>query len=217
MKDLEFSSANWDGHIKDRVGDNFIFEIGKEKYAVEVGEIADEDKRTAAMNAVGNDAREGTAVAIDGGLYVFDQNGNLRIVRARELGWNNADYEALMEYVRAVTIPQAAIASGRKSVPAYHSGGFVGGIKSNEQFAKLLNGEHVSTPAQMDNFMKNILPKMVSRSNSVQYNAPLIEIKCGTVDKSTLPDLKQVVDQAVAKIEKNMESALSRTGYKKKI
>ena len=138
-------------------------------------------------------------------------------MQPRELGWNDDDYADLMEYVKAVTIHQTAIASGRKSVPAYHSGGFVGGIKSNEQSAKLLNGEHVSTPAQMDNFMKNILPKMVSRSNSVQYNAPLIEIKCGTVDKSTLPDLKQVVDQAVAKIEKNMESALSRTGYKKKI
>jgi hypothetical protein len=105
----------------------------------------------------------------------------------------------------------------------YHSGGFVGdftSLKSNEEFAKLLNGEFVSTPRQMDNFIKKTLPMMLSSRGSngatINNNSPLIEIKCGDVNENTLPKLKSLVDQAVTKIEKNMESALTRTGYKKK-
>lgn len=110
-----------------------------------------------------------------------------------------------------------------KVAPVYHSGGLVGNIsvlKSNEEFAKLMKGEFVSTPSQMENFIKKTLPGMFTYGDtgeaSIIHNAPLIEIKCGEVDGDTLPKLKTLVDQAVTKIEKNMESALSRTGYKKK-
>lgn len=114
----------------------------------------------------------------------------------------------------------------KKAVEAagiYHTGGFVGDItslKSNEEFAKLLNGEFVSTPKQMDMFMKKTLPKALSYGNSggatINNNSPLVEIKCGDVDEDTMPKLRTLVDQAVIKIGKTMESALSRTGYKKK-
>ena len=115
----------------------------------------------------------------------------------------------------------------KKAVEAagiYHTGGFVGDItslKSNEEFAKLLNGEFVSTPKQMDTFMKKTLPTMLSGGGggngaTINNNSPLIEIKCGDVDEDTLPKLKSLVDQAATKIEKKMESALTRTGYKKK-
>lgn len=114
----------------------------------------------------------------------------------------------------------------KKAVEAagiYHTGGFVGDItslKSNEEFAKLLNGEFVSTPKQMDMFMKKTLPKALSYGNSggaiINNNSPLVEIKCGDVDDDTMPKLRTLVDQAVIKIGKTMESALSRTGYKKK-
>lgn len=111
----------------------------------------------------------------------------------------------------------------KRATGMYHSGGFVGdftSLKSNEEFAKLLNGEFVSTPRQMDNFMKKTLPMMLSSRGSngatINNNSPLIEIKCGDVNENTLPKLKSLVDQAVTKIEKNMESALTRTGYKKK-
>ena len=114
----------------------------------------------------------------------------------------------------------------KKAVEAagiYHTGGFVGDItslKSNEEFAKLLNGEFVSTPKQMDMFMKKTLPKALSYGNSggaiINNNSPLVEIKCGDVDDDTIPKLRTLVDQAVIKIGKTMESALSRTGYKKK-
>ena len=101
----------------------------------------------------------------------------------------------------------------------FHQGGFVGdlmSLKSNEQFAKLLKGEFVSTPAQMDNFMKNILPNVMSYSNgaTINNNSPLITIQCGTIDDGTLPKLSDMVDAAVAKIERNMENALTRRGYR---
>lgn len=117
-----------------------------------------------------------------------------------------------------VALKKAAEAAG-----IYHTGGFVGDItslKSNEEFAKLLNGEFVSTPKQMDMFMKKTLPKALSYGNSggatINNNSPLVEIKCGDVDEDTMPKLRTLVDQAVIKIGKTMESALSRTGYKKK-
>lgn len=102
----------------------------------------------------------------------------------------------------------------------YHSGGFVGdfvSLKSNEEFAKLLNGELVATPKQMDDFMKQILPDMLNYKGgyTVNNNSPLVEIKCDTITKEALPELKKIVDLAVQKIEKNMESALSRTGFRK--
>ena len=110
-----------------------------------------------------------------------------------------------------------------KEAGIYHTGGFVGDVlslKSNEAFAKLLTGEFVSTPRQMDTFMKKTFPAMLSSAGSggatINNNSPLVEIKCGNVDDGALPQLKTLVDQAVLKIEKNMESALNRTGYKKK-
>ena len=109
------------------------------------------------------------------------------------------------------------------NVETHHSGGFVGNkasLDSNERFAKLLKGELVVTPSQMDNFMRGTMPKLQrvdgGSSAVVNNNSPLIQIRCGVVDKDTLPELDDLVNRAVDKIEKNMESALSRTGYKKK-
>lgn len=103
--------------------------------------------------------------------------------------------------------------------PEYHKGGFVGNVvklKSNEEFAKLLEGERVSTPAQIDRFMKRTLPSIASGGSPViNNNSPLIEFRCGDISSESLPEIKDLVSQAVTKIEKNMESALSRTGYRK--
>lgn len=110
----------------------------------------------------------------------------------------------------------------QKQLGTYHTGGFVGEItnlKSNEEFAKLLNGELVATPRQMDTFMKKTLPKTLSYENAggatINNYSPLIEIQCGDIDKNSLPQLNKLVNQAVSKIEKNIQSALIRTGYKK--
>lgn len=106
--------------------------------------------------------------------------------------------------------------------PIYHTGGFVGGsavIKSNEEFAKLLKGEFVSTPAQMKTFMQKTLPKLASygSGNKVTYNAPLVKIECESITEDTLPAVEEVVNQAVKKIKSEFDSALSRTGYRKGI
>ena len=64
--------------------------------------------------------------------------------------------------------------------------------------------------------MKNILPSVTSYPNgaTINNNSPLITIQCGTIDDETLPKLSDMVDAAVAKIERNMETALTRRGYR---
>lgn len=110
----------------------------------------------------------------------------------------------------------------KKYIKKYHSGGFVGDIsalKSNEQFAKLLKGEFVSTPAQMDKFMKETFPSMVSTANKGgnTYNAPLISIECGSITQETLPQVKAAVKAAVAEIKTQIDSGISRTGYRRSV
>ena len=111
---------------------------------------------------------------------------------------------------------------GSYTIAKHHDGGFVGNmvaLQSNEEFAKLLKGELVVTPHQMDSFMKTILPSLIAYDGNgkavINNNSPLVEIKCGNVDKETLPQLGALVDQAVAKIGKDMQTALARAGYKK--
>lgn len=103
----------------------------------------------------------------------------------------------------------------------YHKGGFVGDkvtVKNNEEYAKLLKGEFVATPQQMQNFMSKTLPSLIGYANqakSLSIDSPLIKIECGTVDKNTLPELSELVDKAAQKVVKEMTNALNRSGYKK--
>lgn len=105
--------------------------------------------------------------------------------------------------------------------PVYHSGGLVGDIatlSSSEEFAKLLKGEFVSTPAQMKRFMEETLPKIANYSatgGSNEFNAPLIEIRCESVTTEALPELERVVNDAVREIKKQLDSGMSRTGFKR--
>ena len=107
-----------------------------------------------------------------------------------------------------------------KNMPEYHSGGLVGGVarlKSDEEFAKLLDGEFVSTPSQMRRFMQRTLPNMMSVANShngVICNAPLVAITCGSVTEETLPKLQQLVNEASKKIKSDIDSVFARTGFK---
>jgi TP901 family phage tail tape measure protein len=88
----------------------------------------------------------------------------------------------------------------KDGVPIYHEGGFVGGrslTPLNEQFAKLLKGEFVATVPQMSNFMQNVLPSVASgNSGNVVFNLNV----AGNLDKSTLPAVQDMVNQAVDKI-----------------
>ena len=105
-------------------------------------------------------------------------------------------------------------------IRAYHSGGFVGdysSLRSNEVFAKLMDGEFVSTPSMIKNFLTRTLPTISkdTKNSSVVYNAPLVSIECETVTEESLPSLEEIVDGAVKKIKKEIDSAFSRTGFRK--
>ena len=106
----------------------------------------------------------------------------------------------------------------------HHTGGFAGGmatLKDNEIFAKLLNGEFVSTPAQMSKFLRDTYPKMLGMAQGgnggIQYNAPIVAIRCDSVTEDTMPTLKKVVKQAVDEVKKEIDSAFSRTGYRREV
>jgi hypothetical protein len=102
-------------------------------------------------------------------------------------------------------------------VPLYHDGvdaGFVGERSINpqsEQFAKLMKGEMVINPTQMQNFMTNILPKIPEAVSSAINNnmniGKLLEINVeGNLDKKVVPDIKNIVDEAVKKINETFSN-----------
>ena len=103
-------------------------------------------------------------------------------------------------------------------VGTYHSGGFVGDIapiSSNEEFAKLLKGEFVVTPAQMQSFMNHTLPNIVNHGQGGhEFNAPLISIQCESVTTETMPKLEQVVDKAVKQIQDCLDKGMNRMGHR---
>lgn len=153
-------------------------------------------------------------------------------VLTAELDTSYDEYEKLIE--REVDRITAAIDSLAASlnitpvVPApteqHHTGGFAGGmatLKDNEIFAKLLNGEFVSTPAQMSKFLRDTYPKMLGMAQGgnggIQYNAPIVAIRCDSVTEDTMPTLKKVVKQAVDEVKKEIDSAFSRTGYRREV
>lgn len=124
----------------------------------------------------------------------------------------------------SVSTPQSTTGSGPQypyyvnpniGHPGRHSGvdsGFVGVtpvLKSNEEFAKLLKGEIVVNPSQMDKFMTKTLPSLVSPSVSNTMNGGNIEISMplqvmGNLDKSTLPNIEKIVNDAVKKLNDNL-------------
>jgi len=91
----------------------------------------------------------------------------------------------------------------------YHSGGFVGGnpsLQQNEEYAKLMTGEYVSTPNMIASFMGKTLPQLVSNgSGGDTFNVEkMIEIiVTGSLDKTVLPELKDVVFKTINEIMKS--------------
>jgi len=143
-----------------------------------------------------------------------------------------SEYETLIERevdrITAAIDGLAASLNVTPVVPApteqHHTGGFAGGmatLKDNEIFAKLLNGEFVSTPAQMSKFLRDTYPKMLGMAQGgnggIQYNAPIVAIRCDSVTEDTMPTLKKVVKQAVDEVKKEIDSAFSRTGYRREV
>lgn len=103
-------------------------------------------------------------------------------------------------------------------IESHHDGNFAGNLNSNEVFAKLLKGEYVATEGQMNNFMKNILPKIssmpfkeyITNEKSTIMGDTTIDLDinvAGNMDKSVVPDIKREVFDA-------LNSALKQKGKK---
>ena len=99
----------------------------------------------------------------------------------------------------------------------HHSGvnaGPVGNkfLKGTEEFIKVLKGEVVVTPDQMNNFVNYKLPSMVSSSSySTTNNNGGIHIEmpfnvAGSVDASVLPQIEKIVNTAIKQLNKNLIS-----------
>ena len=135
--------------------------------------------------------------------------------------WNDA-YAVLEKYKNAlgnIDVQHAiAIVLGGK-VPSHHdgaSGGFVGGssgVKSNEEFAKLLNGELVVNQEQMSRFMEKTLPTMMGAPQTSSGNTggfavdKLMSISVsGNLDKGVIPDLEKISMKVVDRINEIMKT-----------
>lgn len=203
------------GIAANKEGDNGIVTWNDKEYHVE---SAGNDNSLAKAAYEVNGFGDRDIFYYKGDLYgcLGNDGKNSSIVKLRNAdGWHNFwngvgdgnNYSALLNTFKA-------------TMGIYHTGGFVGDIstlKSNEEFAKLLKGEFVSTPQQIDVFMRKTLPSIANRTNGaiIEYNSPLIEIKCDNVTEESLPKLNDIVNKAVEKIKKDMTGALSRTGYRK--
>ena len=130
------------------------------------------------------------------------------------------EFAALKGYTqgKAVYDANGRLIRYEKIAPTYHSGGIVGDmtrLKSTEMFAKLLKGEFVATPRMMNKFMTSTLPTIASNGGNTEINAPLISIQCDNVTQESLPRLEEIVNEAVKTIKKQLDSGMSRTGYKR--
>ena len=119
--------------------------------------------------------------------------------------WNDA-YSVLTKYKNALGELDYQNASGMltgATAPSYHSGGFVGGLTSNETFGKLMKGEHVSTEKDMDKFVNTTLPEMVSNGSNGANIEKFMEITVqGNLDKDVMPQLEELSRKAINELNK---------------
>lgn len=201
---VKFGNASGSGMNSGKTGDNGIIKWNNKEYEVEnKGSYgADTNLWKAAVEVLGFSDRQ--IFGYDGYVYGY-LDGKIQKLGGRF--WSDKGYKNFCNDVRA-------------QYGSYHTGGLVGDIatlSSSEEFAKLLKGEFVSTPAQMKRFMEDTLPQIVNYANSGgnEFNAPLIEILCENVTSESLPELERVVNEAVKEIKKQLDSGMSRTGYKR--
>jgi TP901 family phage tail tape measure protein len=126
--------------------------------------------------------------------------------------FRDADAESWSSYLSYVSKNSAGAA---KPAEKYHEGvekGFVGSrasLKSNEKFAKLLDGELVVTPKQMDKFMKNTLPTVTKTNGGNNITVEMPITVAGNLDKSVMPDLERLTNKVIEKLN----DTLSQRGY----
>lgn len=107
--------------------------------------------------------------------------------------------------------------NGSGSVSIYHDGGTVGDgvhISRNEEFAKLMDGEFVSTPVQVERFVNKTLPALMSNSSRCgnNYNAPLVSVVCDTITREVMPDLTGIINAAANEVKRQLDDGVKRSG-----
>lgn len=112
----------------------------------------------------------------------------------------------------------AAVLSYAPAPPAFHDGlekGVVGGAtKTGEQFAKLMKGEVVVNPSQMNKFMGSVMPESMRNAAQVSSNVEgglsvgnLMNIVVnGSLDKTTIPEIRSIAEKVMGEINKTMMS-----------
>ena len=104
---------------------------------------------------------------------------------------------------------------GGPVIESHHQGDFAGSLKSNEVFAKLIKGEYVATENDMRDFVKNILPRMMTHpeitrnvsSGDIHVEMPITV--AGNLDKTVIPDLEKITDKVIVKLN----DAMKRRGH----
>lgn len=204
-KIVKFGNASGSGMNSGKTGDNGIITWNGKEYEVENkgSHGAETNLWKAAVEVLGFSDRQ--IFGYDGYVYGY-LDGKIQKLGGRY--WSQKGYNNFVNDVKA-------------QYGSYHTGGLVGDIatlSSSEEFAKLLKGEFVSTPAQMKRFMEETLPKIANYSatgGSNEFNAPLIEITCESVTTEALPELERIVNEAVKEIKRELDSGMSRTGFKR--
>lgn len=154
--------------------------------------------------------------ALDASYSAFENQINNAIAQVQNINATSmSDFAGQLAAILA-TISQPELKNApiqppkTAPIPTFDSGGIAGessnGMKPNQIFARIMKGEVMSTPSQIDNFMKNTLPAIAnSVSNSfggIQVSMP-INVN-GTLDKTVLPDLENFGNQLIEKINKQM-------------
>lgn len=189
---------------------NFETEIQKQKDAIDSAFDVISNKGTSTWGTLTEAAKKYFE-------YINGQNFKPDIVPGEGNGVNPQTqryYQSIMvdgktQYKNIIT-GQIIDVSAYYGLPAYHSGldaGFVGEnspSNSNEEFAKLMKGELVINPGQMDDFMKNILPGITGNNSTISIEN-LINVE-GNVDKNVVGDLKGVTEKVTKEIMDIMRS-----------
>jgi len=202
---VKFGDASGSGMNAGKTGDNGIIKWNGKEYEVE--NKGSQDSSTNLYKAAVNELQfqDRQIFGYGGNVYGY-LDGHIQKLGGRY--WSQKGFNSFVDDVKA-------------HYGTYHTGGFVGDISalaSNEEFAKLLKGEFVSTPAQMKRFMEETLPRIANYTatgGTNEFNAPLIEILCESVTSESLPELKRIVEEAVKELQKQLDSGMSRTGFKR--
>lgn len=203
---VQFGDASGSGMNAGKSGDNGIIKWGGQEYKV-----------------------QNSGTVYDSSTPLYKAAINIKQFKDRQIfGYGGKVYGYLDKHIQEIegrTMSKKGynnfVSAMKTNYGSYHTGGLVGDIatlSTSEEFAKLLKGEFVSTPMQMKRFMEETLPKIANYTSSGstnEFNAPLIEIKCENVTSEALPELERVVDEAVKEVKRQLDSGMSRTGFKR--